>query len=174
MVIDDMAHLSFLRVLNVIWLAILLGCAGITPPGPEADAVARLAGGVDVAWYDTAGKKPQGPNAAGLTDGRLVRIRLNTLADASALASLPDLRRFILKGVTLPGPLPCKDLEYLSIKGSPGFDPTWLAGCTSLTSLDLVQCGLTTLDGFPALPRHQHLHLGHNTITSLAGLPALT
>jgi len=173
-----MVHVSLPRTLGALlamsWLGTPFGCGGgITPPVPEATAVARLAGSVEVAWYDTAGKKPQGPNTAGLTDGRLVQIRLNALADASALESLPDLRRLNLDGAALSGPLPCKTLQHLSISGSPGFNPSWLAGCTSLESLELVRSDLATLDGFPALAGLQRLHLGHNPITSLAGLPAL-
>jgi hypothetical protein len=172
-----MVHVSLPRTLGVLlamsWLGTLFGCGGgITPPAPEATAVARLAGSVEVAWYDTAGKKPQGPNAAGLTDGRLVRIRLNALADASALASLPDLRRLSLDSAALAGPLPCASLQHLTLQNT-AVDLTWLAGCTSLESLEIERGGLTTLHGFPALPGLRRLHLGRDPITSLAGLPEL-
>jgi hypothetical protein len=165
-------HLSRRRVLAVTSLATLFACGGITPPAPLVESVATLVGDVEVAWYDTAGRKPKGLNTAGLTDGRLVRLRLTTLADASALASLTDLRRLVLDGAALTGPFPCASLQYLTLQNSP-YDLTWLSGCTSIKSLEIVGGGLSTLDGFPALARLQRLHIGDNPITSLAGLPAL-
>lgn len=170
-----MFHVAFsrVRILAVTWLATLFGCGGITPPASIAEAVAIFSGNADVVWYDTSGKKPQGPNAAGLTDGRLVLLRLNTMADASALISLTDLRRLSLDGAALSGSLPCASLQHLTLQNSAELDLTWLSGCASLESLEIVRGGLTTLDGFPVLTGLQRLHLGHDPITSLAGIPQL-
>ncbi len=157
-------------------LAALIGCGPKAPDPPpgDAEALGALVGSAEIAWYDTADKKPTGAVLAGVRDGRLVSLRVAVpVADPAALGRLDALTRLTLDGAGWTGPLACGSLTSLTVRANPGFEPVWLAGCSNLSSLELLDSGLTGVDGFPGLAKLKTLHLGRNPIASLAGLPTL-
>ncbi|GEM_PF-6158918 len=164
-------------MIGVSSLLAWLGCGGstVTPPADAEAAVKALVGDAEVAWFDSGEAKPQGALvSAAVRDGAVIALAVHVpVVDVGALASFPSLERLTLTDAGWTGPLACGSLRSLTVKRNPGFDVAWLAGCAGLTHLELLDSGLTNVDGFPVLPELQRLHLGKNPIATLAGLPTL-